>query len=51
MSGLLGPLALIAVFVVLIAALRVVHLRQERNESAGHAGFPDGRKESDSNDS
>ncbi|MBB5857599.1 hypothetical protein ACFQ05_18495 [Amycolatopsis umgeniensis] len=43
MSGLLGPLALIAVFVVLIATLRLVHLRQERGYSAG-------RKESDSND-
>ncbi|MFK0244101.1 hypothetical protein ACIQUM_05340 [Amycolatopsis azurea] len=50
MSGLLGSLALIAVFVALAAALRLVHLRQERGESAGSAGLPNGRKESDRND-
>ncbi|WP_410585711.1 hypothetical protein [Amycolatopsis sp. lyj-108] len=50
MSGLLGPLALIAVFVVLMAALRVMHLRQERGESSKSTGISSGRKESDSND-
>ncbi|WP_161630674.1 hypothetical protein [Amycolatopsis decaplanina] len=50
MSGLLGPHALIAVLVGIMAVLRLVHLRQERSESAGRAGFANGRKESDSND-
>lgn len=50
MSGLLGPLALIAVFVLLMAGLRVMHLRQERGESPNSTGISPGRKESDSND-
>ncbi|SFJ63314.1 hypothetical protein [Amycolatopsis regifaucium] len=49
MSGLLGPLALIAVFVVLVAAIRLVHLRQERGELPDRTRLSSGRKESDSN--
>ncbi|MFJ8916430.1 hypothetical protein [Amycolatopsis sp. NPDC102389] len=46
MSGLLGPLALIVVFTVLIVVIRLVHLRRD----GGGWGASRGRKESDSND-
>lgn len=50
MSGLLAPLALIAVFVLVIAVFRFLHLRQERGEWPGRPGVSPGRKEPDGND-